>query len=314
MKCNRVLFAALLITALGTAPAPALKLGEPAPPLSVTEWAKGGPINLADGKGKNVYLVEFWATWCPPCQKSIPHLTELQKEYKDKGVIVIGVSNEDAATVKPFVEGKGAQMDYAVAIDNKDETTKAYMGAFEMKGIPVAFVVDKNGALVWHGHPMDNIEGVLDMALSGKKEDILKLGLMVEMRDVYPQWAKEYLSLAGLGVETKKADELGEKLIANAPFAPGGAIELAWRILNAQGIAYRNKELALRLAETVNKATNEKEPGVLGVYAQALFENGKAPEAISALKKAIELAKDHPDILSVLQQDLEKYEANAPTQ
>ncbi|MFA6244559.1 MAG: TlpA disulfide reductase family protein, partial [Candidatus Hydrogenedentales bacterium] len=79
------------------------KVGVPAPELTILEWAKGEPVTLADGKGKTAYLVEFWATWCPPCRKSIPHLTELQKKYKDKGLVVIGVTAEEPADVKPFV-------------------------------------------------------------------------------------------------------------------------------------------------------------------------------------------------------------------
>ena len=94
------------------------KLGDPAPALQVAEWIKGAPVNLADGKGKNVYVIELWATWCGPCRASIPHLTELQHKYKDKNVTIISVSIEDAKDVKPFVEQKGADMGYTVAVDS----------------------------------------------------------------------------------------------------------------------------------------------------------------------------------------------------
>lgn len=134
------------------------KLGDPAPALSVSEWVKGGPVTLADGKGKTVYVVEFWATWCPPCRESIPHLTELQKKYKDKGVVVIGVTTEDAADVQSFVTAQGAAMDYVVAVDKDGKTTEAYMDAFGEDGIPHAFIVDTAGAIVWHGHPLDGLD------------------------------------------------------------------------------------------------------------------------------------------------------------
>ena len=60
-----------------------LQIGDAAPELKVEKWVKGDPVTTFE-KGK-VYVVEFWATWCPPCIKSIPHLTELQKQYKEKG-------------------------------------------------------------------------------------------------------------------------------------------------------------------------------------------------------------------------------------
>ena len=134
------------------------KVGDPAPELTILEWAKGEPVTLADGKGKTAYVVEFWATWCPPCRKSIPHLTELQKKYKDKGLVVIGVTAEEPADVKPFVEAQGVAMDYVVAVDKDGKTTEAYMDAFGEDGIPHAFIVDSEGRIAWHGHPLDGLD------------------------------------------------------------------------------------------------------------------------------------------------------------
>ena len=87
----------------------AAQLGDPAAPLAIKEWIKGNPVNVKDGK--NIYVVEFWATWCPPCRRSIPHLTEIQKKFKDKGVVVVGISDEAPATVKPFVQKMAGEMD-----------------------------------------------------------------------------------------------------------------------------------------------------------------------------------------------------------
>ena len=65
--------------------------GEPAAALAVAHWVKGEPVDVSSG----VHVVEFWATWCPPCLTSIPHLTELQEKFKDRGVNIIGVSDEE---------------------------------------------------------------------------------------------------------------------------------------------------------------------------------------------------------------------------
>ena len=131
-----------------------LKLGDQAPNLEVT-FVKGAPVTLAEGKGTDVYVVEFWATWCGPCLTSIPHLTELQKKYGDEGLVVIGITDEDASDVRPFLADMGPKMDYRVAIDTYGATNSRFMAPFGQEGIPHAFVIDKLGRIVWHGHPME---------------------------------------------------------------------------------------------------------------------------------------------------------------
>jgi thiol-disulfide isomerase/thioredoxin len=138
----------------------------PAPPLKVTQWIKGAPVDLAAIAGKKVAVIEFWATWCPPCRESIPHLTKLQKQYKDQ-VVFAGISNETANDVKPFVEKMGDKMEYAVAVDDQDQTVKAYMDAWGLNNIPYAFIVGKNGKILWNGSPLDSdFEDALKKAVS----------------------------------------------------------------------------------------------------------------------------------------------------
>ena len=139
-----------------------LNIGDLAPPLTVSGWVKGEKVDRLD-PGKT-YVVEFWATWCGPCRVSIPHLTELARKYKGRGVTFIGVDvwERDRGRVKPFVEEMGDQMDYAVALDDVPEKgdphdgamAKGWMNAAEEDGIPTAFVV-RGGKITWIGHPMD---------------------------------------------------------------------------------------------------------------------------------------------------------------
>lgn len=146
-------------------PATGAELGDAAKPLQIATWVKGKPVDLAAAKDKQVVVVEFWATWCPPCRASIPHLTELQKKFKN--VAFVGVSDENAATVKKFVAKMGDKMDYTVAVDDDDKTGEAYMKAFGIGGIPHAFIVDKSGHIVWNGHPMGGLEKTLEEVVAG---------------------------------------------------------------------------------------------------------------------------------------------------
>jgi peroxiredoxin len=102
----------------------------------------GKAVKLSDFKGK-VVILDFWATWCPPCRKEIPGFVELQEAYKDKGLVVIGVSldEEGAAVVKPFMTEY--KVNYPMVIGD-GKTVEAYGG---ISGIPTTFIIDKEGKI-----------------------------------------------------------------------------------------------------------------------------------------------------------------------
>jgi thiol-disulfide isomerase/thioredoxin len=141
------------------APGGVLKVGSDAPGLHVNKWIKGQEVSSFE-KGKS-YVVEFWATWCPPCRESIPHLTSLAKQYKD--VTFIGVAGSERGSddapklqkLEKFVKDQGTKMSYSVAFDAKGATVKAFMDAAGQEGIPCAFVIDGDGKISFIGHPMD---------------------------------------------------------------------------------------------------------------------------------------------------------------
>ncbi len=143
-----------------------LKVGDPAPPIKVGAWVKGKPVDRFE-KGK-IYVMEFWATWCGPCIVGIPHLTELQKEYKDKGVTIVGTAiwqreetqESRQSTVTEFVEKQGDKMDYTIAVDADRTMSDTWMRPAGRNGIPSAFIVGKTGKIEWMGHP-----GRMDTAL-----------------------------------------------------------------------------------------------------------------------------------------------------
>lgn len=135
-----------------------LDVGSKAPPLAVARWLKGERVaKFEPGK---VYVVEFWASWCPPCRQTVPHLTELQKKYPEVVVIGVNAMERSATAGAQFVREMGEQMDYRVAVDMNRRMTRMWMEAAGQDGIPCAFVVDKEGAIAWIGHPL-NLDKVL---------------------------------------------------------------------------------------------------------------------------------------------------------
>jgi thiol-disulfide isomerase/thioredoxin len=187
----------------------AASLGDAAAPLEIAEWIKGDAVDLAAVKGKKVVVVEFWATWCGPCKVSIPHLTEMQKKYESRGVVIIGVSDEESSKVKPFVNEQGGQMNYTVAIDRNRGTSAAYMEKYGQNGIPHAFVIDKEGRIAWHGHPMSGLERVLDQLAS----NTFDLGLE-KKRESAAQKLQEYFEMAMRGESDEKLDTAGIQIAA----------------------------------------------------------------------------------------------------
>jgi thiol-disulfide isomerase/thioredoxin len=101
----------------------------------------GKKVRLSDYKGK-VVLLEFWATWCPPCRASIPGLEKIYEAYRDKGLVVLAVSLDEGGwdSVKSFVQKNG--ITYLVLKGN-DEVSDSY----QVRTIPLILILDKEGTI-----------------------------------------------------------------------------------------------------------------------------------------------------------------------
>ena len=157
---TRIVTAAItiaLFAGLATTAQAAVKSGDLAPEILNLEWVKGSPVDLAKDHGKKLHLIEFWATWCPPCKVSVPLLTELQNTFQDD-LVVVGISPPDdrgntLSAVKRFVREKGETMEYTVAFDTDGGNDEAYMAG--KMGIPYCFLVGKDRKIIWEGSPLD---------------------------------------------------------------------------------------------------------------------------------------------------------------
>lgn len=108
-----------------------------APKFTLTDL-EGKSLSLADYRGK-VVILDFWASWCPPCKREIPDFITLQKEYESRGLQIIGVGLDEQENIASFARENG--INYPVVIGN-DEIVKLYGG---ISGIPTTFIIDKEG-------------------------------------------------------------------------------------------------------------------------------------------------------------------------
>ncbi len=101
----------------------------------------GKSWKLSELKGK-VVLLNFWATWCPPCNRELPDLQALYKKHEKDGLVVLAISDEEAAKVQPFVAKQ--KLTYPVLLDPGRKVNEL----FEIDGIPKSFVYDRDGKIV----------------------------------------------------------------------------------------------------------------------------------------------------------------------
>jgi len=320
---------------------PKLSVGDDAPALKASKWLQGDEVKKFEKD--HVYVVEFWATWCGPCIAMMPHVAEMQEQFK-KDVTFIGFSSKDddgndETKVTEFVKKRGKKLKYTFAFEEERDTNDAYMKASGQGGIPCSFVIDKAGKIAFIGHPM-YLDVVLPKVVSGKwdaKEgrDEIK-GLEKEVNGVF-------LALRGRDAEAaleklaefeKKHPEMkkvpyfvGPKLgLLIRAKKPDEAKKLAKQILEAAAkyddtnamfsvsaslrTAKDDKDLlalAIEAAETMLKAAGEKDLRALFCMAEAQFAGGDKEKAKQYLKKAIDAAEQAGD-KEFLEKRLKQYD------
>jgi len=139
-----------------------------APNIELSQWMQG---EIKAEKGKTFYdgkmlVLEFWATWCGPCRRIIPHMNELVEKFKNDSVVFVSVSDEKKETVEAFMAK--TKMKASVALDNNGKTFSAY----GVSSIPQMFLINTKGEVVWSGHPAMFSEEALTKFLSTGKIDM----------------------------------------------------------------------------------------------------------------------------------------------
>ncbi len=137
-----------------------------APDFSLTD-ANGTLVKLSDYRGK-VVLLNFWATWCGPCQLEIPWFEEFEQQYKSKGFEVIGVSMDDDgwSVVKPYIAEH--KLNYRVLLGN-DSVSQLYGG---LDALPTTFLIDRDGKFAFNAH----------IGLAGKNEYLSEIQSLLGLK------------------------------------------------------------------------------------------------------------------------------------
>jgi cytochrome c biogenesis protein CcmG, thiol:disulfide interchange protein DsbE len=145
LAAGAILLGAVVALSLRQRYAPAASISPsashlPAPDFNLSQL-DGPTLRLSSYRDK-IVLLDFWATWCAPCREETPNLVNLQKEYGDRGLQIIGVSMDDSAEpVHAFY--RQFHMNYPVVMGNA-KTGELYGGVL---GLPIAFLIDRNGRI-----------------------------------------------------------------------------------------------------------------------------------------------------------------------
>ncbi|MBN2332030.1 MAG: TlpA family protein disulfide reductase [Deltaproteobacteria bacterium] len=147
-----VLFLILIsFCSCGQSSGPEEKKGKLAPDFSLTSFA--GKKLTRDSLNGKVVILDFWATWCPPCRAAIPHLVELDKEYRDRGLVIIGVSLDRGGKEEVADFARRNQMDYDLALGIDNAILKSFG---EISSIPTMIVLNQKSEIVFRAVGFNN--------------------------------------------------------------------------------------------------------------------------------------------------------------
>ena len=263
-----LLFLATPVLGMQGVAEPTLVVGSVAPDLNVESWLSKGngdrfPEVTKFEAGK-VYIVEFWATWCPPCVASMPHLSELQEKYEAKGVQVISITDEPLEEVSAFLQRQVRSdpsktyaeltKNYCLTTDPDGSSHFSYTEASGVPGIPAAFLIGKSGKIEWIGHPVE-IDEPLALVVADKFDAVAYQKIQAERKRLAAEVGGVLQLVQGGNAE--EALVRLEGIIAGAPEDEKTSLTvLQVEILGASG---KPKLAVQKLDELLAKASGEDE-------------------------------------------------------
>jgi tetratricopeptide (TPR) repeat protein len=307
----------------------ALDLGQKAPELEVTAWAKGDSITIAGGAAKTVFVVEFFSVFKSDSADAFDAATKLQDKWKQKGLEIVEVTVESKADVDKFLGEHPTSCH--VAIDENHNTQTAFFGA--EPALPQAVVVDKTGAVVFLGDPTDGMDKVVEDVVAGKFDlakavEIRKLkeemwqGVGGDEEDDPPEGAKPDAKEEAKR-RAERLDALCDKILELDPcdgaawgrrvdgfrrkndlegyrkFVKTGVermkddakalARVAREAIDDWKVSWRDPDLATTIARRAVEISKSQDAEVLDAYAQVLAAIGLLDMAVEQEKKAVAL-------------------------
>ncbi|HKW78738.1 MAG TPA: redoxin domain-containing protein, partial [Candidatus Limnocylindria bacterium] len=305
----RLAFAAAGALLLGAAEARAAEVGEKAPELNVGEWVQGSPAKIADGAGKTVWLVVLWGTFETDCISAMPALNTLYAKHKDAGLEIVGLSAEPADAVRTYLATH--KVEYRMAVDPLGKVTSAYAG--DVHSLPMSWLVDKTGTVVWRGAPA-NAGAIVEQVLGGKFDMKKASDAAAHQREMFIALSRgnwdEALAAAEKILEAEPADQTA-LIFANVSLQQLGNADtfkafmkrhierskddakalgrIATQLATEGQLDWRDVNAALTAAKRAVEISKGEDAEAIEAYGRVLFTIGLTESAIEQQKKVVAL-------------------------
>lgn len=141
-------------------------IGTEAPSFTITDWLQNKPADTNfSGKYK---VLEFWATWCVPCLKAVPHLNKLQRRLAGENIVFLSVGYESAEKVKTTLEKVSFE---TIVVSDQTKSIHTGLGIQYMGTTPIprTVLIDDKNRIVWYGNPRKLTEKMLKRFVKGEK-------------------------------------------------------------------------------------------------------------------------------------------------
>lgn len=229
------------------------EVGDIAPEIQADRWYNAvGPVSLAQFRGQ-VVVVEFWATYCGPCHMIQPRLAAIHERLAPKGLVLISMSDEPEAVVTPFLNKKPA----SYILSAGGDTPRRY----GIKGIPAAFVIDRNGVIAWRGNPHevafeDAIERAMGMGIPPSlTEAVASNGFTSTQGSIEKSWTAP-VKKAAVG---KKPAKPAKRIVAKKSKAGSRKVVRATKTSRKSPVELKSKSKS-KSAKSAKKTPTARKP------------------------------------------------------